>query len=341
MSGARSRCCRRCLLPEAVPGLVLDSTDLCHICQATPPAGELARLREGIRLEMEAVLETHRGARPYECVVAFSGGKDSSYTLKLLVEHYKLRCLAVTIDNSFLSNGTLANCRAVCGGLGVDHVLFTPNRAFIRQMYGTSAVSEEVHAPSAIQRASSICNSCINLINTHILQKALELGAPLVAGGYLAGQLPKDASLMTLRPGVLVKVRTPMVNRFVKFFGEEARPYFELPRAQAEPGREIVVINPMLGLSVREEEIITSLQPLGWKRPHDTGVTSTNCRLNDLGVYIHSRRHGFHPYAFEIADQLRHGLVTLEEAAAKLDAIPSSESVAWLAQGIGVKLDAF
>lgn len=340
MTAASTRRCRRCLLPAAVPGLVLDSTDLCDICQTTPSAEELAKVRDGIRREMEAVLDAHRGARPYECVVAFSGGKDSSYTLKLLVEHYRLRCLAVTIDNSFLSNGTLANCRAVCGSLGVDHVLFTPNRGFIRQMYGTSVAHEEVHAPAAIQRASSICNSCISLINTHILQKALELGAPLVAGGYLAGQLPKDASLMTLRPGVLVKVRTPMVNRFVRFFGEEARPYFELAPANAAPAREIVVINPMLGLSVREEEIIADLKPLGWKRPRDTGVTSTNCRLNDLGVYIHSRRHGFHPYALEIAEQLRHGLVTLKEAAAKLDAIPGGESVAWLADGIGVKLDA-
>jgi tRNA(Ile)-lysidine synthase TilS/MesJ len=289
---------------------------------------------------MEAVLEVRRGTRPYECVVAFSGGKDSSYTLKLLVEHYKLRCLAVTIDNSFLSNGTVANCRAVCGSLGVDHVLFTPNRSFIRQMYGTSAQREEIHAPAAIQRASAICNSCIGLINSHILQKALELRTPLVAGGYLAGQLPKDASVMTLSPGVMVRVRTPMVERFVRYFGEEARPYFELTQANAGVLPEIAVINPMLGLSVREEEIIAALEPLGWKRPKDTGVTSTNCRLNDLGVYMHSRRHGFHPYAFEIAEQLRHGLVTLEEASAKLDALPSRENVEWLADGIGVELDA-
>jgi hypothetical protein len=161
-----------------------------------------------------------------------------------------------------------------------------------------------------------------------------------VAGGYLAGQLPKDASVMTLSPGVMVRVRTPMVERFVRYFGEEARPYFELTQANAGVLPEIAVINPMLGLSVREEEIIAALEPLGWKRPKDTGVTSTNCRLNDLGVYMHSRRHGFHPYAFEIAEQLRHGLVTLEEASAKLDALPSRENVEWLADGIGVELDA-
>jgi hypothetical protein len=131
-----------------------------------------------------------------------------------------------------------------------------------------------------------------------------------------------------------------MVNRYVKSFGEEARPYFELAHIAQAPSKEVVVINPMLGLSVTEDEIIDSLKPLGWKRPLDTGITSTNCRLNDLGVYSHSKRHGFHPYAFEIAEQLRHGLMTLAEATAKLEAIPSRESVAWLAQGIGLELDA-
>jgi len=333
--------CRRCLLPSTVPGLVLDSTDLCHTCQVTPPVEELAKNRERIRREMETVIEAHRGARPYDCVVAFSGGKDSSYTLRLLVEHYGLRCLAITIDNSFLSNSTLANCRAVCSSLGVDHVLFTPNRRFVRGMYGASAAREDIHAPAAIERASSICNSCIGLINTHILQRAIETGAPLVAGGYLAGQLPKDASLMTLRPGILSKVRAPMVSRFVRHFGEEARPYFELPQTRGDVERQVVVINPMLGLSVSEKEIVAALEPLGWKRPLDTGVTSTNCRLNDLGVYIHSRRHGFHPYAFEIAEQLRHGLMTLEEAAAKPDTLPTADDVAWLADGIGLDVHAF
>ena len=340
MTPGNTRRCRRCLLPSTFPGLTFDATDLCRICQSTPAAEELVKIRDGIRLETEAAIDAHRGSQPYECIVAFSGGKDSSYILKLLAEHYRLRCLAVTIDNSFLSNGTLGNCRAVCASLGVDHVLFTPNRSFVRQMYGVSALQEEVHTPAAIQRASSICNSCINLINTHVLQKAIEMGVPLIAGGYLAGQLPKDAALMTLRPGVMVKVRAPMVNRFVRFFGEQARPYFELSRG-VEGTTEVIVINPMLGLSVTEDEIIDSLKPLGWTRPRDTGLTSTNCRLNDLGVYTHSRKHGFHPYAFEIAEQLRNGLLTLEEASAKLEAIPSRDAVAWLAEGIGVDVDAF
>lgn len=339
MDQLSTRRCRRCLLPEAFPGLRFDETSLCDICQSVPPTDVLDARRSGILRAMEAAVDANRGAQPYECVLAFSGGKDSSYTLKLLVEQYRLRCIAITIDNGFLSADTLTNCRAVCGALGVDHVLFTPNRGFMEKMYRTSAVREEVHSPSAVQRASSICNSCISVVNTHILQKALELGAPLVAGGYLGGQLPRDGSVITIRPGHMAKIRAAAVDRFVQFFGEEARLYFELSRAAAETGREITVLNPMLGLSIREDQIIAGLVPLGWKRPVDTGITSTNCRLNDLGVYLHSRRHGFHPYALEIAEQLRHGLLTREEGLAKLETLPTREDVAWLADRIGVARD--
>jgi tRNA(Ile)-lysidine synthase TilS/MesJ len=339
MNEVASARCRRCLLTDAMPGIRIDETGLCNICQATPPAEQLAEVRAQLHRDMEGVIREHRGTRPYECVVAYSGGKDSSYTLKLLVETYELRCLAVTIDNGFLSSSTLDNCRAVCGGLGVDHVLFAPSRKFAEKMYRTSAMDEGVHPPAAVRRASSICSSCIAMVNTHVLQKALQVGAPIVAGGYIGGQLPREAAMTRVRSGERVRARAATVDRFVRHFGEDARPYFELSPADASSDREVVVINPMLGLSVSEDEIIAALAPLGWSRPTDTGVTSTNCRLNDLGVYVHSRRHGFHPYAAEIAEQLRHGLMTQDQALHKLTTLPRREQVMWIADRIGLAAD--
>ena len=331
--------CERCLLPAGVCGVQLDERGWCGVCRETPPSDQLAASIDEIKRQIDAVIAARRGASPYECVVAFSGGKDSSFTLKVLVEDYQLRCIAVTVDNGFMASGALENCRAVCGGLGVDHVLFTPQRGFMDGMYRASALNESMHAPAAIQRASSICSACINLINSHVLQRALELGAPLVAGGYLGGQLPRDACTMTVRPDT--KLRSAMVERYARAFGAQARRYFAVVPRAGEEGRDIAVINPMLGLCVSERQIVDALAPLGWRRPADAGLTSTNCRLNDLGVYLHHRRHGFHPYALEIAEQLRYGLLTREEAAEKLDAIPPRERVAELAQRIGLSRDDF
>lgn len=333
------RTCRRCLLPESVPGIGFDDSSLCSVCQVTPSEADLAECREELRRDLDSLITAHQNVEPYACVVAFSGGKDSAYTLKLLVERYHLRCLAVTIDNGFLSNGNTENCRAVCGRLGVDHILYTPNTQFVRKMYGISAVREDMHAPAAVQRASSICNSCISLINTHILRTAQQVRAPLVAGGYLGGQLPRETSAMTIRPGRPNPTRAAMVRRFVQAFGDEARPYFTFHQTFAPADQVITVINPMLGFAVPEDELLHDLATLGWKRPRDTGLTSTNCRLNDLGVYLHHRRHGFHAYALEIADQLRHGLISRDEAERKLSTIPERRDIDWLAEKIGVSSD--
>jgi tRNA(Ile)-lysidine synthase TilS/MesJ len=333
--------CRRCLLPDTLPGLSFDASGLCGICQVTPEVAILAAERAALRDAIRAEIDAQRGQRHYDAIVAYSGGKDSSFTLKLLVQDHRLRCLALTIDNGFLSDTTYANCKAVCGTLGIDHLLFTPSRQFTEALYRASATDESLHAPASIKRASSICSSCISMINTHVLQKAIELGVWLVAGGYLGGQVPRNGGLMRVQPARQARTRKGVVERMVGGVGEQARPYFELPLPAGDADREIVIINPMLGVDLEEDEIVAALTPLGWVAPRDTGVTSTNCRLNDLGVYLHSRRHGFHPYAMEIAEQLRHGTLTREKALAKLQALPAREQVTWLAERIGLAPDAY
>lgn len=333
--------CRRCLLPDTLPGLSFDASGLCNLCQTTPPVAELANERAALRSAISAEIEARRGQGSYDVIVAYSGGKDSTYTLALLSREYKLRCLALTIDNGFLSDATYANCRAVCGTLGVDHLLFTPSRQFTQALYRASALDDSLHAPAAIKRASSICSSCISMINTHVLQKAIELRVGLVAGGYLGGQVPRNGGLMRVRPGRQQRMRQGVVEQMVGRVGEQARRYFELPAGPDDDDREIVVINPMLGVDLDEESIVESLAPLGWVTPKDTGITSTNCRLNDLGVYLHSQRHGFHPYAMEIAEQLRHGTLSIEKAQAKLQALPAREQVTWLADRIGLEPNAY
>ena len=46
------------------------------------------------------------GRKNDHCLLGFSGGKDSSYTLWQLRERYGLRVLAVTLDNGFISPGS-------------------------------------------------------------------------------------------------------------------------------------------------------------------------------------------------------------------------------------------
>src|SRR5688572_20301599 len=95
--------CKRCVLPDSFPGIDFDENGLCSLCRAEPSVDDAKKKRAGLRSKLEDLYRSVRGSGDYDCLVAYSGGKDSSYTLFTLKEQYGLRCLAITIDNGFVS----------------------------------------------------------------------------------------------------------------------------------------------------------------------------------------------------------------------------------------------
>ena len=55
-----------------------------------------------------------------------------------------------------------------------------------------------------------------------------------------------------------------------------------------------------------------------WKRPADTG-RSTNCLINDAGIYVHKKTRGFHNYALPYGWDVRLGHKRREAAMKELD----------------------
>jgi len=338
----QTKICTRCVLPETFPGTVFDSDGVCNYCCQSPTASQIEETVALLRTQMEESIAVNRGTGEYDCIVAYSGGKDSSYTLKWLVEHYGLKCLAVTIDNGFMSEQARVNSRLVTASLGVDYLMFAPAWSFLSRMYRESATSSDVHSKAAIKRASGICNSCIGLINVYMLKLALQHGCRLVAGGYIGGQVPKDTAILELDLDIYMRTRTSMMDRYEAAFGEETKHYFEIPEAllNSSGQKKITILNPMLTLRISEEEIIEQLAPLGWKPTLDTGGNSSNCRLNDFGIAMHAHSHGFNPYVFELSEQVRHGLMSREKALKKALNVPSLEEVRWQAERLELDIDA-
>jgi 7-cyano-7-deazaguanine synthase in queuosine biosynthesis len=338
----QARICTRCVLPDNFPGAIFDSEGVCNFCVETPSVAQLKDNVTRLRTQMEEAIALSRGAGEYDCIVAYSGGKDSSYTLKWLVEHYELKCLAVTIDNGFMSEQARVNAQAVTANLGVDYLMFAPAWSFLSRMYSESATNSDVHSKAAIKRASAICNSCIGLINVYMLKLALQHGTKIVAGGYIGGQVPKDTAILELDLAVYMRTRTNMIERYKSAFGDDATHYYQLPEAllNSTPLKKITILNPMLTLQISEEEIIEKLAPLGWKPTLDTGSNSSNCRLNDFGIAMHSHKHGFNPYVFELSEQVRHGLMTREKAMKKALTVPSLDEVRWQAERLELDIDA-
>lgn len=310
--------CQRCVLPESFPGIVFDEDGICNICRSE------GQIEDSDREELSERLKQHyesiRGQESYDCIVAFSGGKDSTFILKDMVENHRLNCLAVTIDNGFISEQAFKNIREVTDRLGVDQMTLKPSTLQTNAVFRKS-IQESPHPAASIKRASAICNSCITMINNQVMKLALSLQIPLIAGGYLGGQVPRNAALIRLNIRARVKAGAGSLKRFEASFGREAcKNLFQLPEALLSlPGCEDkTLVNPMLATRYDEDAIIKEISKLGWQRPKDTGGYSSNCLLNDLGIAAHLAKHGFHPYAMELADQVRHGFLDRNLALKKL-----------------------
>lgn len=130
--------CKRCVLPETRPGLLIGSDGVCNACL------NHEKKRDGIdwkarerRLSaiFEEVKRTNNG-RGFDCVIPVSGGKDSTWQTKICLD-YGLRILAVTYRTPGRSPLGLRNLDNLVA-LGVDHIDYTINPEVERKfMYRT------------------------------------------------------------------------------------------------------------------------------------------------------------------------------------------------------------
>jgi tRNA(Ile)-lysidine synthase TilS/MesJ len=99
------------VLPETFPGISFDSRGVCNFCQVFKGKEHLEKEKEKYLQKFEELLDKFKNAASYDALMAYSGGKDSTYTLSLLKEKYDLKILALTFDNGFLSEQAFKNIR--------------------------------------------------------------------------------------------------------------------------------------------------------------------------------------------------------------------------------------
>lgn len=327
--------CKKCVLPNTFPGISFNSDGICNHCEQAESLDEYNEKRDTLYQQIASTFDAHRDKGEYDCIVAFSGGKDSSFTLYHLVETLGLNPLAITIDNGFISEQAFKNCNQITEALGVDFQIFKPAPTFMQNLYRISTKGN-IHSPSAIKRASAMCNSCINLINSYMLKTALHTNTPIIAGGYIGGQVPKDAAVLELDLKTKSAANSRTLKGYEKHFGRLSLRYFDHSKTNTLL-EKVIVINPMLAIQISEDEIIETIAKLGWIKTKDTGLNSSNCKLNDLGILIHYKQHQFHPYAFELSEQIRHGLLTREQALKKVSIIPNKEALTEQISKIGLE----
>ena len=318
--------CTRCVLPETFPGICFDDEGVCQYCRRAPTPEQQAARRTRLRERFEDLADQVRSQPGYHCLMSWSGGKDSTYTLWLLKEQYDLRALAFTFDNSFVSPAAFENMRNVAENLGVDHVIVKPRFDLMRQVF-VASTEPDMYPPRALERASGICNTCMAMAKGIGLRMALEKNIPILAYGWSPGQIPLASAVFRTNPRMLQAMVETAMKPLEGVFDDGLGVYFPEEHHLETIQENLYNVSPLAFLDYDEETAVQRIGALGWERPRDTDPNSTNCLLNSFANTIHLKQMGYHPYVMELAGLVRGGYMTREEALERLD-VPAVPEVA-------------
>jgi asparagine synthetase B (glutamine-hydrolysing) len=124
----RLRRCMRCILPETMPFIEFDGEGVCNYCRRYRPI--TVKGEDRLRAALDRFRS--RSGNP-DCVVAFSGGRDSSYGLHYVKTVLGMNPVAYTYDWGMVNDLARRNQARLCGRLGVEHILVSADLARKRE----------------------------------------------------------------------------------------------------------------------------------------------------------------------------------------------------------------
>jgi acyl carrier protein len=241
--------------------------------------------------------------------VLLSGGKDSTYALAKLVG-MGVSVLAFTLDNGYISESAKANIRRVVNVLGVDHV------------FGETPAMNEIFVDS-LKRFSNVCNGCFKTIYTLSTKVAFEKKIPFIVTGLSRGQFFETR----LTEELFWKDDVESIDKTIL---EARKSYHRVDDAvkrlldtsifdEEAVFEKVQFLDFYRFVDVDFEEMMDYLDKhLPWIRPSDTG-RSTNCLINQAGIFVHKKERGYSNYAFPYSWDVRMGHKTREVSLDEID----------------------
>lgn len=294
--------CAKCTIPSNYPGITFNSHGVCSMCtnyeyykrQAQDYFRTLDDLKD---LFKKAQTSPPSSSSGYDCMVLFSGGKDSTYMLYRLAE-MGLKILAYTFDNGYLFEGALANIERVVQELGIDHVL------------DKSPYTNEILADS-LRRHSNVCNFCFKTIYTLSTNMAHQKGIRFIVTGLSRGQIfeTRLMNIFETNPDISIEKIDDTILEARKVYHrmeDSISTCLDTQLFQQDDiFQEIEFVDFYRFCDISQSGIYEYLRlHVPWRNPVGTGCT-TNCLLNDAGIYVHTLEKGFHNYALPSSWEVR------------------------------------
>ncbi|MDA7768049.1 N-acetyl sugar amidotransferase [Candidatus Pelagibacter sp.] len=162
--------CTKCVIPETAETHEFDEKNMCSVCEQVEKKKILNWDKRGKQLD--ELISKYQNKYDYDCIVPFSGGKDSTFALWYLVKKKKLKPLVLRFDHNFLREKVLLNTEKTLNQLGVDFVNFKPNFSIVKKIMIESLL-----------RRGDFCWHCHVGISAFPINSAIKRKIPLIFYG--------------------------------------------------------------------------------------------------------------------------------------------------------------
>ena len=319
--------CKKCVLPIDYLNIKLDENGICQWCRDYKQIDYLGA--DNLLKDIQEPLSRNT-SKKYDCVVGFSGGRDSTFILWYVVKILKLRPLAVFSDDLFIPEFAYDNIKNTAQILGVDLKI-------IKHNYLKKCVKH--HLSAWIKRPVAETLMFINVgerlgYETLVEQEAIKEGVKLIFGGRSPIQSEETyktdimkinhkggrfswflgwCKQVLLNPALIMNLYC-LKLQYLEFM-------ITRKKEKLIEKNNLVIIHPYYKYVRWEEKTIENVlfNELQWKLPEGAKTTSRiGCEVDTLRQYLYYRILGYNDHNIDLSVMIRDKQISREEAIVKL-----------------------
>ncbi len=320
--------CKACNLPETYETIEFDEEGVCNICRQKEfkdTAIDWSARKE----QLVKLVEQYRGKYAYDCIVPFSGGKDSTFTLLYLMKEFKIKPLVVQFNHGFMRQGLLKNNERTFRKLGVDVISFTPNWQVVKCLM-----------LEALIRKGDFCWHCHTGIYSYPMHLAIHQQVPLIFWGepsseYTAyydyrddevEEVDEEKFNRSTNLGITAEDMAGMISGDFDFDPRDLKPFSYPPlRDLKKLGYRSVCLGSYIPWDVKKQVAIIQSE-LGWQGDQVEGMPwseypyeKIECHLQGVRDYIKYLKRGYGRVTQMTALDLRNKRIAQEKARELID----------------------
>ncbi|MCM8782341.1 MAG: N-acetyl sugar amidotransferase [Candidatus Omnitrophica bacterium] len=298
--------CLRCILPETYPDITFDQDGICHKCHEYDQR-YASRDYPKLEKELTEIFDWAKSQRKrYDCIVPFSGGKDSSYTLYLCRKKYGLKVLAVNFNNGLRTPEALTNIENIVQKTDCAYVCYGPPWETMRKLYRQFFL-----------KTGQFCFPCDMGIWATVHRVAEQYDVPLIVSGFSAQIESRGPKIYSYNNNLFKAIAKNVISKQeMKDFLEETKLQKAFRRLKhlrlSRYRRQISLPDYIIWDDKQIKDTIYN--ELSWQKRADGSSDHIDCLFAPIKNYLVVQKWGFGEKTTKYSAMVRAGQMTRQEA---------------------------